>query len=158
MDQVSMKKKNPIDKEKIAENPHLLPYAHHLGSAIIRPIDKGKTKGLAMSAMYQQTEGSLLQIKQQIETLVQQAQSIHNRINISEKIYEADCGFKPNVGQTYHLYQKEDESFTLSIIGPEEWGKNKPFNFVASAELLADHTWKILVEGTTFTSFEDQQK
>ena len=45
------KKVNPIDLDKIAEQPHLLPYAHTLGGAIIRPIDKGRTKGVAMSAM-----------------------------------------------------------------------------------------------------------
>lgn len=152
-----MKKKNPIDKDKIAENPHLLPYAHTLGGAIIRPIDKGKTKGLAMSAMYQQTETSLHQIKEQIETLVNQAQIIHNRIQLSEKIYEADCGFKPNIGHTYHLYQKADNSYSLSMIGPEEWGKNKPFVFLASAELLADHTWRIITEGESFSTFEKSE-
>ena len=35
---------NPIDKDKIADAPHLLPYAHSVGSAIIKPIDKGKVK------------------------------------------------------------------------------------------------------------------
>jgi hypothetical protein len=40
---------NPIDGEKIAENPHLLPYAHERGGAAITPMDKGKVKGLAMS-------------------------------------------------------------------------------------------------------------
>lgn len=149
-----MKKKNPIDKEKVAENPHLLPYAHHLGSAIIRPIDKGKAKGLAMSAMYQQTESSLSQIKTQIETLVHQAQQIHNRINISEKIYEADCGFKPNVGHTYHLYKRKDNTFALSMIAPNEWGKEMPYEFMASAKLLADHTWDILEEGKAFSDFD----
>ena len=26
---------NPIDPDKVAENPHLLPYAHTVGSAVI---------------------------------------------------------------------------------------------------------------------------
>ena len=33
---------NPIDPEKIAENPHLLPYAHSVGGAVIKPMDKGR--------------------------------------------------------------------------------------------------------------------
>ena len=44
---------NPIDKDKIAENPHLLPYAHTVGGSVIKPIDKGRTKGLALDAMYE---------------------------------------------------------------------------------------------------------
>jgi hypothetical protein len=35
---------NPIDKDKVAENPGLLPYAHTAGGAVIRPEDKGKIR------------------------------------------------------------------------------------------------------------------
>ena len=91
------RKHNPIDEDKIAENPHLLPYAHTLGGAIIKPLDKGRIKGLAMSAMYEQTGDKLNQIKEQIDLLVQQAQDIHDRIDLSEKIYEAKYSFKPIV-------------------------------------------------------------
>ena len=57
---------NPIDPDKVAENPHLLPYAHTVGSAVIKPIDKGRVKGLAVTAMYEQTEIQLDQIREQI--------------------------------------------------------------------------------------------
>jgi len=50
-----LSKKNPIDKDKIAENPHLLPYAHTVGGVVIRPMDRGRTKGLAVQAMYLST-------------------------------------------------------------------------------------------------------
>jgi hypothetical protein len=33
---------NPIDPDKITENPHSLEYPHHAGSALIKPEDKGK--------------------------------------------------------------------------------------------------------------------
>ena len=133
---------NPIDHEKVTDIPHLLPYAHHVGSAIIRPLDKGRTKGLAMKAMYQQTETQLLQIREQVETLIRQAQEIHDRISISERIYKADCGFRPVAGHIYYLYEKKDSSWVLSMISPTEWGKNPPYVYLAKAELLADSTWK----------------
>lgn len=136
--------KNPIDKDKITETPHLLPYAHHVGSAIIKPLDKGKTRGIAMKAMYQQTETQLTQIKEQVETLIRQAQAIHDRIHISEKIYKADCGFKPIPGNVYYLYEKKDGSWTISLVSPNEWGRNIPYKFLATVELLADSTWKII--------------
>ena len=139
------RKVNPIDKDKIAENPHILPYAHTVGSAIIRPLDKGKIKGLAMKAMYQQTDDRLTQIKEQVELLINQAHEIHQRIDISEKIYEAKYNFKPNIGTTYYLYQDE-ESYVLSMISPEEWGKNLKYEFISNATLLADSTWKIETE------------
>ncbi len=135
---------NPIDKDKVAENPSLLPYAHHVGSAIIRPLDKGKTKGIAMKAMYQQTDTQLIQIKEQVETLIRQAQAIHDRITISEKIYQADCGFKPIPGNQYHLYEKKNGQQLISMVAPEEWGVNIPYTYVAKIELLADSTWKVM--------------
>ncbi len=141
-----MKKRevNPIDKDKIAEDPHLLPYAHTLGSAIIKPIDKGRAKGTAMTAMYEQTTNQLHQIKNQVEKLLAQAQDIHDRIDISEKVYLADCSFRPVMGQEYQLYEKKDGSWILSMVTPEEWGANPPYYYLAKARLLHDHTWEIL--------------
>ncbi|MBK8392327.1 MAG: DUF2452 domain-containing protein [Saprospiraceae bacterium] len=135
---------NPISSDKITENPGLLPYAHHVGSAIIRPLDKGKTKGNAMKAMYQQTGNQLTQIKDQVELLIKQAQQIHDRINISELIYKADCGVKPVVGETYFLYEKAEDSYLISLISPEEWGQKMPYHFIAEVNLLADHTWNVV--------------
>lgn len=138
------KKKNPIDPDKVAKEPHLLPYAHTIGSAIIRPIDKGRTKGVAMTAMYEQTDSQLHQIKDQVEKLLSQAQDIHDRIDISEKVYLADCNFQPVMGNTYHLYEKNDNTWILSMVSVEEWGENPPYYYLATARLLHDHTWEII--------------
>jgi Protein of unknown function (DUF2452) len=136
--------KNPIDKDKVAENPGLLPYAHTVGGAIIRPIDKGRTKGLAMSAMYEQTNKQLDQIRKQVELLMDQAKNIHSRVEISERIYQADMGFRPVYGQLYFLYRKKDGTDLLSMVSPEEWGENGPYEFVVTVKLLSDSTWEIL--------------
>ena len=134
---------NPIDPDKIAENPHLLPYAHTLGGALIKPIDRGKVKGLALKAMYKQTDLQMDQIREQINLLAQQAQRIQDRVIISEKIYQAKCGFKPLIGETYYLYTKSTGEYVLSMVAPEEWGANPPFQYEATVSLLADHTWDI---------------
>ena len=136
--------KDSIDIDQVAENPGLLPYAHHVGSAIIKPIDKGRMKGNAMTAMYQQTDTQLTQIKEQVELLIRQAQELHDRISISERIYKAECSFKPIINKTYYVYQRKDEQWTLSMISPSEWGTKLPYVFIATCELLADHTWNVL--------------
>lgn len=135
---------NPIDKDKTAEKPNLLPYATNVGSAIIRPLDKGRVKGNAMKAMFQQTESQLTQIKEQVETLIRQAQEIHDRIDISERIYTADVGFKPVIDKLYFLYERDNGNWFLSMVGPEEWKKTNPFTFIAEVKLLADHTWTVI--------------
>lgn len=136
---------NPIDKDKIAENPHLLPYAHTVGGAVIKPIDQGRTKGLAVKAMHKQTDMQLAQIRKQMELLAEQARKVQRRVEISEIIYGAEMGFKPLIGKTYHLYQRADQTAVLSVIGPQEWGpRGCPFDrFLSTVTLLADHTWDV---------------
>ena len=137
---------NPIDKDKIAENPGLLPYAHTAGGAIIRPEDRGRIKGNAMTAMYEQTDRQMHQLKEQMETLVAQAKSLQKRKEISEIIYQAALGFRPVVGHIYHLYEKKDGAHTISLIAPDEWGSKQPYIFMATCQLLYDHTWEVLIQ------------
>lgn len=136
---------NPIDKDKVAENPGLLPYAHNIGSIIVNPEDVGKLKTRAFSAMQEQTTKQLQQIQKQVELLLEQANQIKKRIEISEKIYTADMSFEPFIGHIYHLYKKED-NYRLMMIGPNEWGKSKTntLEFVGTVKLLSDHTWDII--------------
>ncbi|TXF91788.1 DUF2452 domain-containing protein [Neolewinella aurantiaca] len=135
---------NPIDADKIAENPGLLPYAHERGGATIKPMDAGKMKGLAMSSMYEQTDMQLDQIKAQIELLARQANEIQNRMTISERIYEAEMGIDPIIGRTYFLYRNKKKKHLLSMVSPAEWGPRIPYEYIATVKLLGDHTWDIL--------------
>lgn len=135
---------NPIDKDKTTENPGLLEYAHHSGSALIKPVDVGRAKGRALSAMYDQTDMQLSQIKEQIDLLARQAQDIKDRAKISEIIYTSKMSFEPLIGHTYYLYENKSGDYILSMIKPEEWGRKQPYFYIATTRLLADHTWEIL--------------
>lgn len=138
---------NPIDKDKITETPHSLEYAHHVGSALVKPEDKGKIKGRALSAMEHQTDQQLTQIYEQMQLLAEQAKKINMRKEISEKIYQAEFRFEPIINHTYHLYETIEQSTVLSVIGPNEWGrsiKKDNFTWQATVKLLADHTWDII--------------
>ncbi len=136
---------NPIDKDKVAEEPGLLPYAHTVGSAIIRPEDKGRLRGNAMLAMYDQTERQMEQLRRQMETLVDQAKALQKRVNISEAIYQADIPFQPVIHHVYYLYErKSDGKRLLSLVSPEEWGSRSPYEHLATVRLLGDHTWEVL--------------
>lgn len=136
---------NPIDAAKIATDPHLLPYAHERGGATIKPVDRGKIRGLAMTSMYEQTDMQLDQIRAQIELLARQANEIQHRMTISERIYEAEMGIDPIVGRTYYLYRRpRTDASVLSLVSPAEWGPRPPYEYLATIKLLADHTWDVL--------------
>lgn len=120
----------------------VLPYSSSVAGVAIRPTKEGVIKHKALSAMEDQTNMQLDQIRQQIELLARQAQEIRKRKELSLMIYEAKLNFKPQIGQVYHLYEKKDCTHILSLVAPQEWGASGPFKqFVSSVKLLADHTW-----------------
>lgn len=145
---------NPIDSDKITENPHSLPYAHHSGSSLIKPEDQGKLKGRALSAMEHQTDMQLGQIYEQMHLLAEQAKRLQDRKTISEFIYTAEIRFEPLINHTYYLYKKEiEESYLLSLVGPEQWGlSGNKLLYTATVKLLADHTWDILEKSSDWQS------
>jgi hypothetical protein len=108
---------NPINPDKVAENPGLLPYAHTAGGAVIKPDDMGKVKGRSMLAMRQQTDRQMNQLYEQMEVLARQAKQLADRKEISERIYDAAMGFEPIISETYYLYEKENGAdLLLSLI------------------------------------------
>jgi hypothetical protein len=138
---------NPIDPDKVAENPGLISYPHTVGGAMIRPEDMGKTISNALLAMDQQTAMQLNQIQEQIQLLYRQAQDIRNRTDVSVWIYQAEMGFDPLINHIYHLYLRDNGRHFLSMVSPGEWGRSdKKPQFVATVKLLADHTWEILLK------------
>ena len=120
----------------------VLPYAASVAGALVKPTEEGVIRHKALTAMEEQTNMQLEQIRKQIELLALQAQEIHKRKELSMMIYNAKLSFKPEIGQTYYLYEKKDGSHMISLISPKEWGEGMPYkSFVAAVKLLADHTW-----------------
>ena len=137
---------NPIDKKHITETPSILPYAHTIGAPVIKPVDKGKVKGRAMAAMNQQVDNQMDQLYAQMHLLAEQAKKLQDRVEISNRIYDAEINFQPLISHIYHLYKNEETGkHIMSMIGPNEWGRIKKIGaFVATVKMLADHTWDIL--------------
>ncbi|HKP32640.1 MAG TPA: DUF2452 domain-containing protein [Chitinophagaceae bacterium] len=120
----------------------VLPYAASVAGALVKPNEEGVIRHKSLTAMEEQTNMQLDQIRKQIELLAMQAQEIHKRKELSMTIYNARLSFKPDIGQTYYLYEKNDGSHLISLISPKEWGSGMPYKgFIAAVKLLADHTW-----------------
>jgi len=121
----------------------VIPYATSVTGAVIKATEEGVIRHKALTAMEEQTNMQLEQIRKQIELLAIQAQEIQMRKELSMIIYSAKLSFVPVIGHTYFLYEKKDSSHTLSLISPKEYGsKAGPYKgFLAPVKLLADHTW-----------------
>jgi Protein of unknown function (DUF2452) len=120
----------------------VLPYAASVGGAVIKANEEGVIRHKALTAMEEQTNMQLQQIRKQIELLAIQAQEIQMRKELSMLIYNAKLSFSPVIGSLYYLYEKQDGSHVVSMVSPKEWGATGPYkNFITGVKLLADHTW-----------------
>lgn len=148
------KKPKPIDidninldlmKLKVTDMPAFLEYAHTVGGFAITPTNQGAIKSHARTAMVEQTEEQLNIIYEQMKTLAKQVQDIKKRVYISDLIYNVEIPFTPVIGKIYYLYEENEEKRFLSLISPEEWGKEMQNQvFIAEIRLNADHTWKVV--------------
>lgn len=129
-------------EDKITENPGTLPYPHMVGSPPVRPDNMTEIVSRSVKCMDEQVGRQLSQIEEQVRLLYRQAKEIAERREVSYMIYSAKIGFTPVIGHTYHLYRNSGGEL-LSMISPEEWGKNPPYEFLYSVRLLGDHTWDI---------------
>lgn len=136
-----------VNVEYYHKQMSVLPYAASVSGALIKPTEEGVIRHKALTAMEEQTNMQLVQIRKQIELLALQAQEIQQRKELSMLIYHAKLNFAPVIGQTYYLYEKKDDSHLLSLVSPREWGGGAgPYKrFVACVKLLADHTWMEMV-------------
>ncbi|MBD0278944.1 MAG: hypothetical protein ICV81_13445, partial [Flavisolibacter sp.] len=76
----------------------VLPYSASVAGAVIKPTEEGVIRHKALTAMEEQTNMQLDQIRKQIELLALQAQEIHKRKELSLLIYNAKLSFKPEIG------------------------------------------------------------
>ena len=121
----------------------VMPYSTSVSGAVIKATEEGVIRHKALTAMEEQTNMQLEQIRKQIELLAIQAQEIQMRKELSMIVYGAKLSFVPVIGHTYFLYEKKDASHILSLISSKEYGGGAgPYKkFIAPVKLLADHTW-----------------
>jgi len=104
----------------------LLPYAISNSSPVISipNVDSFKKKGV--DKVSKQFQAELADLQNKIKTFVDLAKD-------TQMVYSAKFKFEPIVGETYHLYQGEKESF-LSLIEPNRWSKKHEGSFRLSGE------------------------
>lgn len=77
------------------------------------------------------------QLKTRYDELIEEAKKLADEYNWNEVVYTASYSFQPVIGQTYHLYMKNDETLFLSLILPHEWNQK----FIASFKLDSTEKW-----------------
>ena len=74
----------------------------------------------------------------QLKELQNKYEKIKREYEWTELIYKSDYRFKPDVGSTYHLYKKDNNTNFLSLVDPESWEKTH----LGSFKLLSFGKWQ----------------
>ena len=65
-------------------------------------------------------------------------EKLYDEYNTSIMVWESKISFEPIVGKSYFLYNFAEE-LTLSLIAPNEWGREK--DFIGEYILNSDNKW-----------------
>jgi|TARA_B000000477_G_C6014012_1_gene194558 hypothetical protein len=123
-----MKKKKP---DLVADNPNILPYASNVGAPVIKPtnLTSFKQEKLLKTNSF---------FKSKYEEIKKEYQELIDSYEWNKLIYNCKFSFKPDKGETYHLYQRKDENLFLSIISPIEWD----MIYIGSFRLDSNDKWE----------------
>ncbi len=136
--------------EKHLGPDHRSPYPLSRQSPSIDLVELAKEVAAADDLLTTQAVGKLKIVAEQIEILQSKARKILTETRRNQALHRVTCGFKRRVGETYHLYNKVDESLFFSMISPKEWGeslKERELTFRGSYHLERDRSWTRLYPG-----------
>ena len=109
----------------------LKPYATSVGAPVITTTDNIAWKNRSINKVNHKLEARYSELKAEYDSMIQQFE--YNKL-----IFEAKFTFEPIIGQTYHLYKRENNETFLSIIKPDECN----FNFKGSFYLNVEQIWE----------------
>ena len=101
------------DEELQKYDAALKPYATSVSAPIIKPTDTIAWKNRSINKLNHKLETRFEEIKAQYDSLIQEFE--YNKL-----IYEAKFTFEPVIGDTYHLYKRDNGETFLSIIAPNQ--------------------------------------
>ena len=104
-----MSKKKP---DQVADNPSKLPYASNVGAPSIKPSNLTSFKQEKLLKTNKYFSSRYEEIKEEYKKLME-------TFEWNQLIYNCHFSFKPEKGEIYHLYQRNDQKLFLSIIARE---------------------------------------
>lgn len=119
------------NEEKQKYDASLKPYATNVGAPVITSVDTLAWKNKSIHRVNKNIETKYLEIKSEYDKMMEQ-------FEYNQLIFNSRFNFEPIVGETYHLYKRENKESFLSIIPPNECS----FNLIGSFYLNSDLIWE----------------
>ncbi len=117
------------DKQKYVSS--ILPYATNVSGPIIKLDDVSGFKERGISKV-QKT------FTKKYKELVDEYNNLVDEVNLNELIYNSNYTFEPVIGEIYHLYQRNNGEYFLSLVEPQSWEQEH----IGTFEMDSDNKWK----------------
>jgi hypothetical protein len=121
------------DKQKYVSS--VLPYATNVSGPIIKLDDVSGFKERGVDKV-QKT------FTNKYKELIQEYNNLVDEVNLNELIYNSKYTFEPVIGEIYHLYQRNNGEYFLSLILPSEWNRKH----IITVTLNSEHKWVSIKE------------
>ena len=109
----------------------LKPYSTNVGAPVITTTDTVAWKNRSISKINNKVKAKYLELKEQYDQLMQEYEC-------NQLIFSAKFSFEPIVGETYHLYKRDNGEAFLSLIAPHQCN----FESLGSFYLNAEQIWQ----------------
>ena len=128
------KGEKPLD---YCENKSIIPYGDNRSA----PAFKDTSNEVSVWKS-QKHEASNKYFNIKLKELQEEYSKLSEEYQLNEMVYNAQCRFSPVIGEVYHLYEREDGSTFLSMVGPNEWLSVRPQQFIGSFKLTSSDKWE----------------
>lgn len=108
-------------------------YGTNVGAPVIETTDTLAWKNRSITKVNHKVQTKFQELRAEYHKLMEEFE--YNKL-----IFSAKFSFEPIIGETYHLYKRENGESFLSIIAPEQCN----FNLLGSFYLNADQIWQKL--------------
>jgi hypothetical protein len=116
--------------DNVADNPGLLPYGSNVGAPAIKVENINSWKSTNVHKVNKIYQDKFKELQDEYNEMMEE-------FFWNDLIYSSEFNFKPVVGETYHLYKKNDGKFFLSLIEPSQW----KLKFVGSFKFNNENKW-----------------
>ena len=120
--------------DSYALNAYALSYGSNLSAPVIKPDHSlGGWKSSAVHSANKHYEERFDKIKKELKALSEE-------VGWNEIIFNSEMRMKPVIGNIYHLYQKDNQKYFMSLFAPNEctWGEQHKGSF----RLNYDNRWE----------------
>jgi len=134
-----MKKPDNIvwDEETQKYNASILPYGTSLSAPAIKLDDVGAFKERGVNRVQKSFNAKY-------QELVDEYNDLLDSVKLNNIIYNSKYAFEPVIGEIYHLYERHNGDFFLSLVSPTEWNRKH----ITSVRLNSEHKW-VLIRDTS---------